>query len=654
MPSDDFGWESLLCSDAPPACPLKAALWSTYDRADERLLVEHLLPLLLKLGSEPDGDGMERQYFLIELDQRLKQLHDCLIVVSSTAREEPSDAQASESGTYGWIWRSIRHLTVGSRGRAIQHAKLWMLYWGAEEGAEAEYLEIVVSSANLTRAAFRGQIQAAWRVCIELQPRGSQERLARWGVLPEFLRALAEQAGDTDRLEPFVELLARGDCPEGIRFIASVPGIHPRAVLRRTPWGVAGLRKLMPPGRGTVSAAVLSPFVGSWSAQSLCRFCAAFEGSTDRLSLVWIDKDHPWARAEKWLMPSATLRTLRGLEATLLQLRHVPDRQEQTDTLHREHHARDDRWSHAKVYSFRRGTSRRLVVTSANFTPAAWGRTDGNGLTIENFELGVCIEQANWHFGDLSAFEDAGTASVSALPALTTNLITWAQAAWNGKTVKVDCRCEAKSDLKGEISRGGEWVPIAGWTMGPDGRLRTARFPWGDSTRPPHKVQLSCEQETVSIPVFDERPAAEREGFIPPEVDADLAEMVRDVLLFERYGGQVGEDADGDRSIDGSNARDEDDDAAAYGRPEDYSIPAFDLARRHLRVVDQWARQAEQAKTHDAAALERQWLRRDAELLIEAFQRQAGRDGRKGPAWAIGARLAAEELAVRLKHFREA
>ena len=37
-------------------------------------------------------------------------------------------------------------------------------------------------------------------------------------------------------------------------------------------------------------------------------------------------------------------------------------------------------------------------------------------------------------------------------------------------------------------------------------------------------------------------------------------------------------------------------------------------------------------------------LRRDGELLIEAFTRQAVRDGKKGPAWSIGARLAAEEL----------
>ena len=202
MSSAEFGWESLLHTDAPPGCSLKAALFTTYDRADERLLAEHLLPLLLKLSREPDGEGAERQYFLLELDRRLKQLHDQLVVVSSTAREEPADAEEGESGTYGWIWRSIRHLTVGSRGKAVQHAKLWLLHWGAADADGVEYLEIVVSSANLTRAAFKGQLQAAWRACIELRPQRSEARLAGWGVLPEFLRELAASAGDEGRLDP--------------------------------------------------------------------------------------------------------------------------------------------------------------------------------------------------------------------------------------------------------------------------------------------------------------------------------------------------------------------------------------------------------------------------------------------------------------------
>jgi len=656
MSSAEFGWQSLLHTDAPPACSLKAALFTTYDRADECLLAEHLLPLLLRLNREPDGEGAERQYFLLELDRRLKQLHDHLVVVSSTAREEPGDAEEGESGTYGWIWRSIRHLTVGRRGKAVQHAKLWLLHWGAGDADGAEHLELVVSSANLTRAAFKGQLQAAWRACIELRPQRSEARLARWGMLPEFLRELAASAGEDGRLTPFVELLARGDCPEGVTFVASAPGTHSRQVLRRRPWGAAGLGEITPVGRGTVSVAILTPFVGSWSTDTLSRWCARFEGSPDHLALVWIDKNHPWARAGRWLLPEATWKTLTELGATLLKLRHEPDDSEETDLFHEEHRPTDDRWSHAKVYSFRRGTSHRVLVTSANFSTSAWGSESHDGkLTIENFELGVCSEQATWPFTDLEAFEDEkDVATVLALPSRGSAFITWARAAWDGKKVAVDCRCEAKGDLNGEIKSGGEWTPITNWTVGPDSRLRSAQVPWADSKRPPLLVQLTCGQEAVSIAVFDERPSRDREDTIPPEVNKDAGQTMRDELLFEQYGGLFAADAEGEEPTDGDDALGENDEVDGAGRPDSYSVPAFVLARRHLGVVDNWADQVKRAATRVTGEFEREVLLRDGELLIEAFKRQADRDGKKGSAWAIGAKLAAEELTLLLKHFREA
>ncbi len=509
MGSAEFRWESLLQSDAPSACSLKAALFTTYDHADERLLAEHLLPLLLKLNREPDGEGAERQYFLLDLDRHLKQLHDRLVVVSSTAREEPGDSEEGDSGTYGWIWRSIRHLTVGSRGKAVQHAKLWILHWGAADKDGVEYLELVVSSANMTRAAFKGQIQAAWRACIQLHPQRSQARLDRWGVLPDFLRELAASAGDHERLKPFVEFLARGDCPEGVTFVASIPGTHSRQVLRRTPWGAAGLREIAHFGRGTVMVSILCPFIGSWDTDALTRWCHTFEGSTDRLELVWIDKNHPWARAGRWLLPEATLKRLTELDTTLLKLCHEPDDSERTDLFHEEHRPKDDPWSHAKVYSFKRGSSRRLLVTSANFSAAAWGRqNEDGGLTIENFELGVCIEQNTWPFDNLKPFDsEQDAATVSELPSRGTSLIMWARAAWDGKKVYVDCRCEGAGELVGEINSGGERVAITNWTFDADRHLRSAQIPWADSTRPPLLVHLlvhlTCEQETLCVAIFE-------------------------------------------------------------------------------------------------------------------------------------------------------
>jgi hypothetical protein len=589
----------------------------------------------------------------MELDRRLKQLHDQLIVVSSTAREEPTEAEDGDSGTYGWLWRSIRYLMVGSRSKAVQHAKLWLLHWGAAD-AGGEYLEIVASSSNLTRAAFKGQLQAAWRACIELHPKRSDARLKNWGVLPQFLRELAASTAEDSRLDPFVELLARGDCPDGVRFFASVPGTHSRQDLRNMPWGAPGLREIIPPGRGVVSVAISCPFVGAWTADALRWWCARFESSPDRLELVWIDKDHPWARS--WLLPQATLTALAELDATLLKLCYEPGDSDETDGFHHEHHAAaDERWSHAKVYSFKRGNSRRLLVTSANFSPAAWGMLNDKGeLIIENFELGVSIEQADWPFADLEVLSNRKAATVPNLANRGSAFITWVRAVWDGKIVNVRCRCAAGRELAGAVHAGSEWNTVASWSVDGDGWLRSAKVPWTDAKRPPLLVRLTCEQESVSVPVFDERSSQNREKTLPPEVDESAAQAMRDELLFEQYGGCVAAEVVGGQSFDGDNMGQEDDEVDGPALTDSYSVPAFALARRYLAIVDTWADHVRHITARDASALERDWLRRDGELLIEAFERQSDRDGKKELAWALGAKLAAEELALRLKHFREA
>jgi len=662
MSNTEFGWEPLLHTDSPTGCPLKAALFTTYDRAEERLLAEHLLPLFLKLSREPDGEGAERQFFLLELDRRLKQLHDKIVVISSTVREEPGETDEGETGTYGWIWRSIRHLTVGSRRNAVQHAKLWLLHWGAADGKGVEYLEIVVSSANLTLAAFKGQVQSAWRACVELRPEGSKARLREWGVLPDFLRELADSAGDASRAAPFLEALRRAECPGGLSFVASVPGTHTWQALRLTPWGAAGLRRITPPGRGRVCVSILSPYVGSWKEDALRRWCSAFDGSPDRVKLVWIDKHHPWAVAGRWLLPIATLKTLTKAGATILHLRREPNDPEESDTFHEDHQQADDRWSHAKVYAFRRGTSRRVLVTSANFSSAAWGSETREGpLRIENFELGVCLDGGAWPlFESLSEFEnmkDAATVLETANRAA--QAIAWAQAVWNGRSVAIKCRCEADQTLHGDIRAGPRKRLISAWKVEPDRRRRSAMVPWADAKFPPSVARLTCGDSTVNIPIFDARPALARENTVPPEVDESAAETMRDELLFEQYGGHIPADLDIEQPIErtkeqGSAAGEPSDgdgnSPQGAGKRDSFDVRAIVLARHHLRVVDNWADQVRCLATSGAAEFERQVLRRDGEMLARAFQRQAERDGKKD---GIGANLAAEELALRLRNFPE-
>lgn len=676
MSSGEFGWESLLESDAPSGCMLNAALLTTYNRADERLLVEHLLPVLLKVSREPGGEGAERQYFLLELDRRLKQLHDRVVVIASTAREEPEEPEERENDAYPWIWRSIRYLTVGRQHNAVQHAKLWLFHWAAADEDGAEYLEIVVSSANLTRAAFRGQLQGAWRACVELRSQPSKERCARWGLLPHFLRELAASSGNVGCLEDFIELLSRADCPEGVEFVASVPGIHTKQVLRRTPWGAAGLGIIAPGGQGAVRTAILSPYIGSWNADELSRWCNWFDGAPSRLELTWIDKDHPWARASHWVLPETTLKSLVDSGAALLHLRSDPVDAKETDLFHEEHRPSDVRWSHAKLYSFRRGPSRRLLVTSANFSTAAWGvETNDGDLIIENFELGVCVTQGSWPFHDLEPFEsNKDVATVSDMSCRGSALISWAQAAWDGKILRVECRCQPNRTLTGSVNGDGKWTLIGNWVV--NGHW-SARISWENCKHPPSVVQLTCETETVNVPIFDERPIKVREHTLPPEVDEDLAQAMHDELLFEQYGGLVADDNDDGKPPEeppeggegtpvtqvvpagnpveqaGGVVPDDDDNQEGVVSRSDYGVPAFDLARSHLAVVDNWAEQVARAE-RNKLSFEIEILQRDGELLRDAFKRQAARDGKKGPELSIGADLAAEEIALRLKHFPEA
>ncbi len=196
----------------------------------------------------------------------------------------------------------------------------------------------------------------------------------------------------------FRERIRVGNC-------AALPGVLPRfGRLRLRVEARSALPfSLLSWGRGVP----MTSFVGA-PRSTAHRIVSPWSGSTRAIR----------GRAGKWLLPESTLKTLGKLDATLLKLRHSPDEREETDAFHDEHRLADDRWSHTKAYSLRRGNSRRLLVTSANFSPAAWGRqTDIDGLAIENFELGVCIEQAAWPFNDLEPFASVDdVAIVSHLP----------------------------------------------------------------------------------------------------------------------------------------------------------------------------------------------------------------------------------------------
>lgn len=645
-----FGWQSLIKSVAPKGCALAGALLTTYDRAEPRLLAETLLPEWLGLSHVPGGsDALEQTCFSLELNARLKSLHNRIVVVSSTLREEYAEAGATSAsdGLYPWIWRSIRQLTVGKTGRAVQHAKLWLLHWVHPD--QGEYLEIVVSSANLTRSAFQGQIQAAWRVCLPLVAKPSKARSSAWGVLPEFVSALAVSCGDTTQLVQFSDLLARAECPAGVSFIASVPGTHPP----RSRWGAFGLRSATPSGRGAVKASITCPFVGAWRADALDQWCGQFEGTPEQLSLAWIERDHPWAPF--WLLPAATLTELMAAGVTLMQLTLQPGNDKLSDHFHDEHRSSDVRWSHAKVYAFQRGNSKRLLLTSANFSQAAWGNLDRGGhLTIDNFELGVCIEKASWPLGQLPEIENPDSLATHDNKLLRGNcLIPWAEASWDGKNIRLECKCE--SVVEGEVLSRKAPLKIKRWHE-KGGALLSTQIAWADTKTSPQSVVLHCETETLNVPIFDVRESAARELSFPEEISESEVQALSDQLLLERYGGKavtedetefdtaVSDDVDalGDESASGLNT-DKPGDAASA---DSYAVASFVEARLMLDIVDSWAKLVDQAQRGSSAFM-LDGLKRDGALLKAAFDRKIGANG------GMGAVLAAEELALHLRHWSE-
>jgi len=647
-----FGWQTLIKSVAPQGCAFAGALLTTYDRAETRLLAETLLPEWLALNHMPgDVDALEQTSFSLELDGRLKNLHNRIVVVSSTVREDhvEADVATADESLYPWIWRSIRQLTVGKNGQAVQHSKLWLLHWVHPE--QGEYLEVVVSSANLTRAAFKDQVQAAWRICLPLRPKSSKARAGAWGVLPGFVRALADSCGDATQLDHFTDLLARAECPVGVSFIASVPGKH----ASRAQWGAGGLRSATPPGRGAVKVSILSPFVGAWRADSLAQWCAQFEGTPTQLSLAWIEKNHPWE--PNWLLPAATLTELEAAGSTLLQLTLEPGNDKLSHHFHSEHYSNDVRWSHAKLYAFQRGNSRRLLLTSANFSQAAWGKRAINGdLTIDNFELGVCIEQAAWPLGQLAAFATLENLAIRTDKLMRGRcLIPWAEASWDGKHIRLECKCQ--STLTGEVLSRKASLKIARWQSG-SGALLSAQIPWADAKHLPQSVALHCETETLNVPIFDMREPVARELSFPEEISDAEVQALSDQLLLERYGGKaVTEDETDDAADFDSPVADDDEALRNDGTPnlndgtpgdaasaDSYAVASFVVARQMLDIVDNWAKLVTQAQRGSSAFI-LDGLLRDGALLNAAFNRRASaKDG-------MGARLAAEELTLRLKHW---
>jgi hypothetical protein len=570
---------------------------TSFERSDAGLLVEHLLPSLLGANRSLSQELQERTLFFGELGTALEALHGRLTVISSPP------LGMSESSQYPWLWRYVSHFIVGARSRAVQHAKLWAFHW---QVGEEELLELHVSSTNLTASAFKAQVQAGWQVSLRLGKRTSTETRRTWGLLVPFLKGLGASAGAAaaDRIERLVTLLSRIECPPGVTFVASIPG------------RLSAARQLAQ--FDPTELHVLTPTIGEWTDKSLSKWHTDVGVDLSKVHLKWIAGDHPWAASNGW---SLSTDAAMALTAKGVKLHCLP-----CDVrLTARHRDGDSRWSHAKLYLIRsRNTKkRRLLVTSANWSPSAWG---GGRQGPRNFELGVVID-TDWT--DLERMgkpfgEDAAPFCCEVRQPPCESSLQWAQASWDGKCIRLLAR---SSDCSTSIAA------IITFTGRTEKRVLiaegAANVRWTAAAQPPLTVRFTQGTETLEVGILDLRPHCELTKTPLPEVDPSFAMELRDAFLLQRYGGPA-VDVDTIPGLRNAGRR-----PVTTGAPTDYSVRAWIDARAAFHVVDHWRSVLEEAKS-DPFLLER--VRTDGEQLRALYDRREG-------AAAI---LVAEELGWRI------
>lgn len=610
---------------------LVGALLTTFDPPDPGLLIEDYLPVWLGLENSYADEGHDRLRYFAELEDALRRLKGHFAIVSS-AGEIGSSAEA-------WIWNYIRRFEVGAEGAAVQHAKLWTFHRAPTTKGKPETIELVVSSANLTRDGLRGQIQAGWRCVLPLEARGSDSRLEAWGVLPEFLTTLGEAAGSDapKMIERWIALLRRCVCPTDVGFIASVPGTHSAATLarRRSAWGAAGLRATWS-GRSTPKMIAMVPTIGRWTSRSIKAWTKLAGVGPAHISVAWVRDGHPWAG--RWQLDPSTETAFDENGIRWLEVPRPCD-DDWASPLCDEHQQTDPRWSHAKLYELREGARRRMLITSANFSRAAWGDPQRDGtLVIDNFELGVLLRVQDG-FGDRlwdKPFPRA-TREIDYPPRELP--VAWLAAQWDGKELTVECRTAAGALLAPQVevtvarAKPGKQVSAA-WSSGT--AVRT-RLQWPQRNGVPVLIAVQTRDGyTRQTAVHDVRPTDDGH-ILCGEFDEALLREALDRLLEERYGYPPDAGSDG---IAGDGRAG----TPAFVAGADYAVPAYVDARRRFQLIDNWWNEL-----CDADERVRPFIVKDGRRILERWLVVAKSGSDRG--MRLAARVAADELGLRIRRF---
>lgn len=607
---------------------LLAAFLTTFNPPEAKVLVEELLPDWLGLSNFPVDEGLDRLRFFAELEEELKRLKGRFTIVSTMGASVPTGN--------GWIWNYIHRLQVGFRRAATQHAKLW-LFHRAGVGGSSETLEVVVSSQNLTGEGVRGQIQAGWRCTVPLAADRSPRRRLSWGALSPFLDQLADACGPSGRRAvPYWQgVLERAACPREATFIGSVPGVHPADPPKsEVAWGAAALRRLG--GAQSRSLAAMVPTVGNWDARSLESWMKVARVEPPAFNLAWVEPVHPWA--PRWQLNAATEKALSACKVNWLHLPSPHDGGEWRSPLCEEHKPADTRWSHCKVYELGSNGERRLLVTSANFSRAAWGDVmrDGRTLQIDNFELGVAIpgDAGLAHRSRKRAFIRATGAT--SFEKNVDDPIAWMDVRWDGNSLAIEVRLAGDTRLDGsvgiEIARGPRTEVVHVGHMRPP----SIRVPWPVARGVPLRTRLTTKDGwSCEVAVQDVRKADADEWLCDAASETEMQDLA-DRLLEERY-----------------HFFDEDEPAPARkakkktpgSQGATYAVAAYEDSRRRFAAIDHWAGTLEEADGQVRAG-----LLRDGERIAKRWLKIAGDSSR--PDIAVSASLAAEELLARVRRER--
>lgn len=589
-------WKTALPTP-PPGGHLQEAWMTSFEQPDASLLVEHLLPSLLDTSHSLSQEAHEPTLFFGELSMALEVLRGRISVISTPPRGAREDSQ------YPWLWRYVGHFTVGAVARAVQHAKLWAFHWMV---GEDEFIELHVSSTNLTMSAFKGQIQAGWQTVLRLGRRPTVTTRRSWGAFVPFLEALGASAGSnaSHRIHRLITLLGRVECPSDVTFIASIPGSSSAA------------RQLKQFEASEIH--LMTPTIGDWNTRTLTSWGKDVGVAPHQLHLKWIAMQHPWAESAGWTLSASakTALTANGVKIACLQ---------RGTRLTKQHLDADTRWSHAKLYLLCSQMKRRLLVTSANWSTSAWG---AGKEPPRNFELGVVFDSA---WTDLEGmgepFDPPRTVPFCverAVDDAASCSLEWAEATWDGRAIELRARStNAANRVDATISFADGYtqrLPLV------DGFATTL---WSDVEHTPMGVLFTQGADALNIDVVDLRSFKEFAKTPLPMIDPDLAIALREAFLLQRYGGP---DVDVDAISVGKNNR-----TQGIAAPVvDYSVQAWNDARSAFHVIDQW--RAALVKAQDDPKLQER-IRFDGDALHALFAR------REGPA----ASLACEELSWRIE-----